>query len=317
MRLLVTGASGFVGRALTAALAAPDMPVRAAARQPADVPTSATIEPVYLPDLTSQIDWRPLLKNVDAVIHLAGIAHAGAGLDESLYDRVNRAATQTLAEACAARNTPLIFVSSIRAQTGPVADHVLTEVDVPQPTDAYGRSKLAAEDAVRRSGTPFTILRPVVMYGSGVKGNIATLAKLADTPFPLPFAGLRNKRSLLAVDNLIGAIRHALAQPVTRNETYIVADDDPISLADMIALLRVAQGRKPHLFALPQALFSTPLTMAGRGDVWERMGGELIADASKLRATGWRPRVTTREGLIAMAQAASPRKSGTASRSTP
>jgi UDP-glucose 4-epimerase len=317
MRVLVTGASGFVGRALTAALAGPDMPVRAAARQPAEVPSAAHVEPVYLPDLTSEIDWQPLLRDVDAVVHLAGIAHAGPGIDESLYDRVNRAATETLAAACAGKSIHLVFVSSIRAQTGPVAGHILTEADTPNPTDAYGRSKLAAEEAVRQSGAAFTILRPVVMYGPGVKGNVATLLRLANTPLPLPLASLDKQRSLLAVDNLIEAVRHALAQPATRGETCIVADDDPISLAEMIAILRVAQGRKPRLFSLPPSFFSTPLTLAGRRDVWDRIGGSLVVTAAKLRGTGWQPLVNTREGLRATAQAASPRKSGTASRNTP
>jgi len=316
MRVLVTGASGFVGRVLTAALAGPDMAIRGAARRTADIPAGPHVEPVCLPDLASQPDWPPLLDGIDTVIHLAGLAHAGPGIEEGLYDRVNRAATGTLAQACARRNVRLIFISSIRAQTGPVADHVLTETDAPRPTDAYGRSKLAAEDAIRRSGAAFTILRPVVMYGAGVKGNIATLLRLADTPLPLPLAGFINRRSLLAVGNLVSAIRHTLTQPTT-NDTYIVADDETISLADMIAILRTARGRRPRLFHCPPALFSASLRMAGRGDLWDRIGGTLIADAAKLRATGWRPAIDTRTGLTAMAQAASPRKSGTASRNTP
>jgi len=317
MRVLVTGASGFVGRILIKALAAPDMPIRAAARHPANILSSPHVEPVELPDLASGPDWLPLLENVDAVVHLAGIAHAGKRIADDRYDRVNRAATATLARACAARNVRLIFISSIRAQTGPVADRILTETQAPHPTDAYGRSKLAAEEAIRGSGARFTILRPVVMYGPGVKGNIAALLKLADTSLPLPFAGLGNQRSLLAVDNLVSAVRHSLAQPGMQDETYIVADDGPVSLADMISIMRIACGRRPRLYALPPALFSAPLWLIGRGDLWERIGGTLVVDTAKLRATGWRPVIDTRAGLAAMAQAASPRKSGTASRSTP
>jgi nucleoside-diphosphate-sugar epimerase len=317
MRLLITGATGFVGQALTRALAGPDLPVRAAARHPAGISSSAHVEPCHLPDLASHIDWHPLLKDIDAVVHLAGIAHAGSGIDESQYDRVNRAATEKLAQACAAQNVRLVFVSSIRAQTGPVAARILTEADTPRPTDAYGRSKLAAEDAIRRSGANFTILRPVVMYGPGVKGNIATLLRLAGTPIPLPFASLTNRRSLLAVDNLVSAIRHALATPSMQGEGYIVADNDAVSLADIIATLRRAEKRKPRLFAVPQDLLAAPLRLMGRGDLWDRIGGALVADAAKLRATGWQPVIDTRAGLAAMAQAASPRKSGTASRNTP
>jgi nucleoside-diphosphate-sugar epimerase len=317
MRLLITGATGFVGHALTRALAGPDMPVRAAARHPAGIPSSAHVEPCHLPDLASDPDWHPLLKDIDAVVHLAGIAHAGSGIDESHYDRVNRAATEKLAQACAAQNVLLVFVSSIRAQTGPTSERTLTETDTPRPTDAYGRSKLAAEDAIRHSGAAFTILRPVVMYGPGVKGNIATLVKLADTAVPLPFASYSNRRSLLAVDNLVSAIRHALAAPSTQGDSFIVADNNAVSLADIIATLRRALNRQPRLFAVPQALFAEPLRLVGRGDLWDRIGGALVADAAKLRATGWRPVVDTRAGLAAMVQAASPRKSGTASRNTP
>lgn len=317
MRVLITGASGFVGQALTQALAGRDFPVRAAARHPADIPSIAQVEPVYLPDLGSGPDWTPLLQDIDAVIHLAGIAHAGPGIADDVYDRVNRAATETLAQACAARNIRLVFISSIRAQTGPAADHILTEADAPRPTDAYGRSKLAAEGAVRGSGGSYVILRPVVMYGPGVKGNIAALLRLANTPLPLPFAGFHETRSLLAVDNLVSAIRHALAEPLMQGETFIVADDEAVSLAEIIAMIRVAQHRKPNLFALPPNFFAAALRLIGRGDIWDRIGGSLVADAAKLRATGWRPEVNTRDGLAAMVQAASPRKSGTASRSTP
>ena len=117
-------------------------------------------------DLDAPVDWSPLLSGVDAVVHLAGIAHAGPGIAEERYDRVNHHATAAL--AAAARDAGVrrvVFVSSIRAQTGPAAGDVVSERDAPHPTDAYGRSKLAAERAVAQSGVPFTILRPVLVYG--------------------------------------------------------------------------------------------------------------------------------------------------------
>ena len=134
---------------------------------------------VAVSDLARPIEWRPLLRDMEAVVHLAGIAHAGSGIAEEVYDRVNRAATAGLAAAAAkAGIRRLVFVSSIRAQAGASSDHVLTEDDPPHPTDAYGRSKLAAEEAVRTSNVPFTILRPVLIYGPGVKGNLASLLDL-------------------------------------------------------------------------------------------------------------------------------------------
>ena len=317
MTILVTGASGFVGRALVTELAAQGRTVRAAMRQPADV-FPRQVEVVAVSDLTRPLEWRALLKDVEAVVHLAGIAHAGPGIAEDTYDRVNRLATAELAKAARhAGVRRLVFISSIRAQVGPAAPHVLREVDPPQPTDAYGRSKLAAEDAVRAAEVPFTILRPTLIYGPGVKGNLASLMRLALSPWPLPFGRLTNRRSLLARENLIAAIHGVLDAPVAINETYVVADPAPLTLADIVGALRAGLGRAPSLVPVPRGLVALPLKLLGRPDLWDRLGAESVVDPAKLLALGWRPVVETRDGLARMAQAASPRKSGTASRSTP
>jgi UDP-glucose 4-epimerase len=316
-RILITGASGFVGRALTIALS-PHHRIRAAARNPAQVPTGPNIEAVALPDLAASCDFGSLLGGIDAIVHLAGIAHIGPGVSAARYDRVNHLATAELAQAAARAGVGrFIFASSIRAQSGAAADHVLSETDTPHPTDAYGRSKLAAEAAVRGAGVAFTILRPVLIYGADAKGNLASLLRLAALPVPLPFGGFANRRSLIALDNLIEAIRFVLATPKTAGETYIVADPLPApAFGEIIAMLRAAQGRPSMLFPVPAALFRWPLAAIGRSDVWDRLGGELIANPKKLIAAGWHPPLSTQAGLIAMAQAASPRKSGTASRIT-
>src|SRR5262245_26921032 len=134
-------------------------------RQPADV-FRREVEVVAVSDLTRPVEWRFLLKDMDTVVHLAGIAHAGPEIAEQAYDRVNRVATAELAAAARAANIRrLIFISSIRAQSGPISATPLTENDPPRPTDAYGRSKLAAEEAVRASNVPHTIFRPVLVYG--------------------------------------------------------------------------------------------------------------------------------------------------------
>jgi UDP-glucose 4-epimerase len=300
----VTGASGFVGRALVEDLAAQGHRVRAAMRQPADI-FSRTVEVVAVSDLARPLEWRPLLSDINAVVHLAGIAHITSGIAEDLYDRVNRAATAALAAAAARdRIERLVFVSSIRAQAGPACDHPLTETDAPHPVDAYGRSKLAAEEAIRGASLPFTILRPALIYGPGVKGNLADLVQLARSPWPLPFGALRNRRSLLARSNLVAAIHLALVAPAMLNETYVVADLEPLTMAGIVAALREGLGCGPRLIPVPPSLLALALEATGRAHLWDRIGGNCIVDPAKLLAAGWRPLTDTRAGLAATAQAA-------------
>ncbi len=314
--ILVTGASGFIGSAVVAALARDGHTVRAAVRRP-HLPFPDGVDVVQHPDLAEAFDWQPLLQGVDQVVHLAGIAHS-RGTDAASYDRINRLATARLAAATAqARVGHFVFISSIRAQTGPAADHALTERDPPAPTEVYGRSKLAAEEAVRRSGAPFTILRPVLLYGPGAKGNLALLARAAATRLPLPVRDFGNRRSLLGIDNFISALAFVLATPATIGETYLVADPGiPPRLSDVFVTLRQAQGRRAFIMSMSPDYIELPLRFFRRTDLWHSIGGNLRVDAGKLIAAGWRPAHDTPAGLAAMVQAAAPRKSGTASRST-
>ena len=300
-RVLVTGASGFIGRPLAAALAQSGHKVRALTREAVSLPSS--VEIVRAPDFRETFDARAMMTDIDVVMHLAGIAHAGPGIAETLYDRVNRAATAGLAQAAASSGVKhFVFISSIRAQTGPAAEGIITEASAPQPTDAYGRSKLAAEDAVRSAGIPFTIFRPVLVYGEGVKGNLAILMRLAASPWPLPFGAFDNRRSWLALGNLVAAIAFAMETPSTRNETYVLANPVALTLAEIVVALRQALDRPPRLLSVPPKLFEIALSLLGRKDIWQRLGGNLIADPRKLIAAGWRPKVETRAGLMAMAR---------------
>ena len=303
-RVLVTGASGFVGAALVAALVRAGKRVKAATRGPEARLFQGDVEVAAVPDFQDAVDWKPALAGVDTVVHLAGIAHVGLKLDPAVYDRVIHATTADLARACAQAGVRrLVFLSSVRAQSGAAAAHVLREDDAPHPAETYGRAKLKAEAAVRSGATPWTILRPAMAYGPGVKGNLASLLRIADTPWPLPFASFKNLRSLVSLENLIAAIMFALDSDAAVNELYLVADPKPATLAEIVAALRQGLGRPPRLYPVPPALFATVLTALGHADVWERLGGSLVVDPAKLIAAGWRPDADTKAGLARMAAA--------------
>ena len=299
-RVLVTGASGFIGGRLAAALAREGWEVRAAARDPAAIPTASGIEPVAMNDLAAGADWAALLEGVTHIAHLAGIAHAPGTLPDQLYTRINAESVGELAGAARGKVKRFVFLSSVRAQSGLSAERPITETDAPAPTDAYGRSKLEGEKLLAQSGVPFTVLRPAVVYGKGVKGNIAALATLARTPMPLPFAGLDNRRSLVARDNLVAAIALVLGAREALNETFLVADAEPISVADLVGAMREGLGRAPHLVKMPLGAIKRMMASFGREADWERISGTFVIDASKLMGIGWRPSTATREGIIAM-----------------
>ena len=180
---------------------------------------------------------------------------------------------------------------------------MLTEAIEPAPTDAYGRSKLAAERAIaaalQGSATASVALRPVLIYGPGVKGNMATLERLARTWAPLPLGGLSAKRSLLSLENLGRAVEHCLRASTAVHGTYLVADASPVSVAGIIANMRAGLGRTPGLVAIPSRPLEMLLRRAGRVDAADRLFGDLVIDTAALRATGWAPQHDTAEALSA------------------
>src|SRR6266566_4743093 len=200
MLLALTGATGFIGQYLLREMPTRGYRVRALLRRPASVPVD--VSSAMIGDLTRPQNMSAALEGVDAVIHSAGLAHAMSGVPEDDYRLLNAEATIRLARAARRAGVKrFVFLSSVRAQCGPTADTVLTEAAEPTPTDAYGRSKLAAERGLAELDLDWVSLRAVLIYGPGVKGNMAQLIKLARSPFPLPLAGLTGRRSLLALEN--------------------------------------------------------------------------------------------------------------------
>jgi nucleoside-diphosphate-sugar epimerase len=145
-------------------------------------------------------------------------------------------------------------------------------------------------------------LRPVLVYGPGVKGNMAALLRLARSPYPLPLGGLSGKRSLLALDNLVAAVDAVLAAPDPLRRPLIVADPEPLTVGAMIGAIRQGLGRGPGLFPAPRVLMEAACRALGRAEAFERMAGSLVASPSALQALGWVPPVETRAGLAELAR---------------
>jgi nucleoside-diphosphate-sugar epimerase len=300
----LTGATGFIGQYLVKALPARGYRLRVLLRRPTMLPEGCAS--AVIGDLAKPYNMAEALTGVDAVIHSAGLASTMSGLPEDDYRLFNTEATVGFAKAAErARVKRFIFLSSIRAQSGPSADGILTEERPPQPTDAYGRSKLAAEQGLAATGLDWVALRLALVYGSGVGGNMARLVKLARSPYPLPLSGLRAKHSLLSLDNLIEAIDVLLASPGPLRRPFIVADREALSFGEIVAALRQGLGRRPALFYVPRPLLRAALRASGQSAICEPLFGSLVADPSALGGMNWSPPVATQQGLAALAQHAS------------
>jgi UDP-glucose 4-epimerase len=174
---------------------------------------------------------------------------------------------------------------------------VQTEAADPRPTDAYGRSKLAAERALAELDLDWVALRLVLVYGIGVKGNMGQLIRLARSRYPLPVGRLMARRSLLALENLGAAIETVLTAPGTLRRTFIAADPQPLTIEQIIAAMRRGLGRQTGIFPLPTVMLKLLLRAAGQEEVYQRLSGSLIADPTALINLGWTPQVETSAGL--------------------
>lgn len=306
MLLALTGATGFIGQHLQRELPQRGYRVRVLLRRPTPVALPATS--AVIGDLAQPRNMAAALEGVDAVIHSAGLAHRMSGRPEDDYRVLNTEATLALARAAQRAGVKrFVFLSSIRAQCGSSSDAVLTEALPPAPTDAYGRSKLAAERGLAELDLDWVALRLAVVYGPGAKGNIAELVRFARSPLPLPLGALQGRRALLALDNLAAAIELVLRVPEPLRRLLIAADPQALTVAEMIAALRQGLGRRADVFWLPPRLVELALHIAGRRDAYPLLAGSLIADPSALLQLGWSPPVETQAALARLMQTSAQR----------
>lgn len=298
--VLVTGSTGFVGTELVPLLLASGYRVVAAVRDGA-TGVVAGVKTVRLP-VHDEPDaaFETILDGVDHVVHLAAIAHTRLENGAEIYNAVNHVLPARLAKAADKAITgKFIFMSSIRAQCANIAQGVVLESDDPQPTDDYGRAKRHAEIDIAKfmPRRNYTILRPVLVYGAGVKGNLAALIKLAALPIPLPFKSLAGKRSLVHRSSLCDAVIHCLNQPKTDGGTFIVADSSPVTVAQILVALRRGVKRNPSLFTCPVWIMDIAARITGQRDRWATLNGDLVASSMLLQSTGWKA-VENTEGEI-------------------
>jgi UDP-glucose 4-epimerase len=297
--VLVTGATGFVGRYLLPVLEQQGWTVRAAVRRPSGLQNEVVID-----SIGHENDWQAALAGVDAVVHLAARVHHPNDRDaEKLYRDLNVDGTLQLARSATAAGVKQFVFASTALVYGRNNDGrpPFSENDELTPHSPYGRSKVEAEAGLKSlaqgHAMGVTVVRPPLVYGAGAKGNFALLVKAAKLGMPLPFAAIRNRRAFISVQNLSSFIASRLSAPGGRYEIFLVADEEQVSTPEFFRRLAKAGGGKARLVPAPAPLLSALLTLSGRPDARQSLIGSLELNIAKAVSTGWRPPLTLDEGL--------------------
>ncbi|MFH6597897.1 UDP-glucose 4-epimerase family protein [Ectopseudomonas khazarica] len=307
MRVLLTGASGFVGRAVQARLLADGLHRLRCAQRKAPVVPLAGVEYCLAPSLEAEADWSQALADVDAVIHCAArvhVMHEQAADPLAEFRRANVEGTLRLAQqAVAAGVRRFVFVSSIKVngeQTLP--GQAYRADDVSDATDPYGISKREAEDELlalaAETGLEVVIVRPPLIYGPGVKANFLSMMRWLQRGVPLPFGAIGNRRSLVALDNLVDLLVVCLTHPAASGQRFLVCDGEDLSTTELLRRLSAALGRSARLLPVPQALIEWAAILLGRRQLNQRLCGSLQINMDKTRERlGWAPPLSVDQAL--------------------
>ena len=305
MKILITGANGFVGKQLTTLLESRGFQLLLATRK--DIQADSPV--VSIGDIDSFDNWAGLLSGVDIVIHLAARVHQ---IDENdraatYYQRTNVDVTRRLAAAAIKYGVKrFIFLSTIKVNGEETLNgDTFSATDIPSPKDAYSKSKLEAEQVLKKlssdSGMGFVIIRPPLVYGPGVKANFLRLLTLARGTMPLPFAGLNNSRDMVSLDNLCDLIIHCIDKPSASGKTFLVSDGLAYSTAEIITMARYVLGLPPRLFYCPPIFLKSLLVLVGKKAMAARLLGSLEIDISDTVTTlDWAPKSTLEQTLRKM-----------------
>ncbi|MGI1677501.1 MAG: SDR family oxidoreductase [Cellvibrionaceae bacterium] len=302
MKIVLTGATGFVGGHLYRSLLHHDVHVIGRSKP------SETLDSHFFQALIEKnIDFSNVLLSTDILIHCAARAHVMKDEEADplhTYREVNTAGTLNLAhQAALAGVKRFIFISSIKVNGETTnSSSPFSEQDLPAPQDPYGVSKMEAEAGLRliaeETGMEVVIIRPPLVYGPGVKANFLSLIKLARMKIPLPFGGIKNARSMIYVDNLVDFIICCIDNPAAKNQTFLISDGKDLSLSDLLILMRRAMGKSPSLFPVPIILFKIAGAVTGKRAFVERLFGSLQVDSTKAHELlGWKPPYTVEQGI--------------------
>jgi nucleoside-diphosphate-sugar epimerase len=306
MKILVTGASGFVGSSLCASLLAKSYPVRAVFRA-ANENENYGCETSIISSISFDTDWSKALLGIRSVIHLAArvhVMHENASDPLEEFRKVNVAGTEHLARSAAASGVKrFVYVSSIKVNgEGTGAGSKFVETDLPAPQDPYGISKWEAEQALHRvaqeTGLEIVIVRPPLVYGDGVKGNFAQMLKVLAKGIPLPLASVHNLRSLVYLENLVDALITCSTHPAAAGQTYLVSDGEDISTSELLHLLGNGMGHPARLIPCPSAWLNFAGRLFGKTPQVERLLGSCQVNSDKIRfQLEWLPPYTLQQGL--------------------
>lgn len=305
-RVLVTGAGGFVGKALAAYLFAKGLTVRASTRS-MDHGTAPQFEHTKTGDLSATTDWLPAVHAVDTLVHCAARVHVmreTEGVPLEAFRAVNVEGTLNLArQAAAAGVKRFVFISSVKVNGEfTKAGQAFTEADVPDPQNAYAQSKHEAEQGLRQlcadSAMELVIIRPPLVYGRGVKANFAALVGAVKSGWPLPLGAVHNQRSFLVLNNLLDFIVTCINHPQAANQTFFVSDGQDLSTTELVYKIGQAVEVPARLLPVPFCVMHAGAKLLGKGDAVQRLYGNLQVDISKARnLLGWAPPMSVDEGL--------------------
>lgn len=305
MKILVTGANGFIGTQLSETLATSGHEVRNTARS--FLLNSSTTSEMIICNLESTDNLDHLTTGCDAIVHLAGRAHAMSDdpiTSESLYVSANVDVTKKLAQSASRTGVKrMILMSSVKVNgESTTIDTPFTPQDVPNPQDPYGRSKTQAEQALwevaSTSELEGVVIRPPLVYGPGVRANFASLIGIVNRGIPLPLGSIQNKRSFISIDNLINCIATALQSSNASGQTFLVSDGNDLSTSELIRSIASALHKSPNLVPFPPALLKLAATTAGKRSAYDRLCGSLTVDiALTKQKLSWTPPFTVQDSL--------------------